>query len=78
MEARQTVAGKARRHPRKLVHRYFAAWNDPAAFEKVYIDPESHTVAWPSDIDLCPESLYQEVLAMSDTCCVRDKPKPTN
>jgi len=51
----------------------FAAWADPAEFERVFIDPENHTVAWPGGIDLCPESLYQDVAIMSDACCVRDK-----
>jgi len=53
----------------------FAAWTDPAAFDKVYIDAESHTVAWPGDIDLCPERLHQEVAAIPAACCVRDKPR---
>jgi hypothetical protein len=52
----------------------FASWNDPAEFEKVFIDPESHTVAWPGGIDLCPESLYQDVAAIAETCCAHDKP----
>jgi len=51
----------------------FAAWNDPAAFEKVTIDPVSHTVTWPDGVDLCPESLYQDVAAMAQSCCARDK-----
>ena len=51
----------------------FAAWTDPGAFDKVYIDQEGHTVAWPSDIDLCPENLYQEVAAISAAGCVIDK-----
>lgn len=39
----------------------FEAWNDPKGFESVFIDPESHTIAWPGGIDLCPDSLYAEV-----------------
>lgn len=41
----------------------FAAWNDPAQFAKVSIDPETHTLAWPGGIDLCPDSLYEDVTA---------------
>ena len=41
----------------------FASWNDPEQFAKVFIDPESHTLAWPGGIDLCPEALYRDVLA---------------
>jgi hypothetical protein len=52
----------------------FAPWTDPAEFRKVFIDPESHTVAWPGGIDLCPESLYQDVSASVESCCARDKP----
>ncbi|MEJ2083881.1 MAG: DUF2442 domain-containing protein [Acidobacteriota bacterium] len=39
----------------------FEAWKDPTAFRKVTIDPESQTAAWPGGIDLCPDSLYEEV-----------------
>lgn len=41
----------------------FAAWNDPAEFRKVFIDPETHTVAWPGGIDLAPDALYQDLVA---------------
>jgi len=39
----------------------FEALNDPAEFAKVYVDCETHTVAWPGGIDLCPDSLYEDV-----------------
>ena len=52
----------------------FAAWRDPAEFRKVFIDPQSHTVAWPGDIDLCPESLHAEVAAGADALVVHDRP----
>jgi hypothetical protein len=32
--------------------------DDRAAFERVYIDPETQTVAWPGDIDLDAAVLY--------------------
>jgi len=41
----------------------FSVWNDPEEFAKVFIDPESHTLAWPGGIDLCPDTLYQDVTA---------------
>lgn len=41
----------------------FAAWDDPAEFRKVFIDPETHTVAWPGGIDLAPDALYQDLVA---------------
>ena len=53
----------------------FARWQDSAEFQKVFIDPESHTVAWPGEIDLCPESLYEDVAAVAAPCCASDKPQ---
>ncbi len=41
----------------------FAAWNDPVEFEKAYIDPDTHTVAWPGEIDLAPDALYADIFA---------------
>jgi hypothetical protein len=54
----------------------FASWTNPGEFDKVFVDPETHTVAWPGGVDLCPESLYQDVVALTESCCVRDKPRP--
>ena len=39
----------------------FAAWADPAFFERVFVDRESGTVAWPGGLDLCPDRLYSDV-----------------
>ncbi len=39
----------------------FALWKDPEQFVKVFIDPESHTLAWPGGIDLCPDALYRDL-----------------
>ena len=41
----------------------FAAWHGPEEFRKVYIDPETHTLAWPGGIDLCPDLLHEDLLA---------------
>jgi len=41
----------------------FEQLRDQTEFDKVYVDPESHTVAWPGEIDLCPDSLYDEILS---------------
>lgn len=40
----------------------FTRWEDPAEFRKVSIDPETDTVAWPGGIDLCPDSLYDDLV----------------
>ena len=39
----------------------FQQWADPSEFEKVFVDPETGTVAWPGGIDLCPDSLHEDV-----------------
>ena len=39
----------------------FASWLDEAEFGKVYVDPESGTVAWPGDIDLAPDALHERI-----------------
>jgi hypothetical protein len=40
----------------------FKALADPSEFAKVFVDPDTHTVAWAGGIDLCPDSLYEDVL----------------
>ena len=40
----------------------FEVLSDPAEFAKVHVDPETHTGAWPGGIDLCPDSLYEDLL----------------
>jgi len=39
----------------------FSKWNDKEYFNLVYVDSESHTIAWPGGIDLCPDLLYAEI-----------------
>lgn len=43
----------------------FARWKDSAEFEKVFVDPESQTAAWPGGIDLAPDGLYQQVAGIT-------------
>lgn len=33
-------------------------------FNSVFIDPESHTIAWQGGIDLCPDNLYAKILEL--------------
>ena len=42
----------------------FRAWKKAGFFAKAYVDPESHTVCWPGEIDLATDALYEEVLAL--------------
>jgi hypothetical protein len=47
----------------------FAAWNESSAFERAYVDTASGTVAWPGGIDLCPDSLYDDLVELSQNAC---------
>jgi len=39
----------------------FSVWNDLSVFRAVFVNPETHTIAWPGGIDLCPDSLHAEL-----------------
>ena len=39
----------------------FRRWENEDEFRKVFIDPETGTVAWPGEIDLAPDALYRDV-----------------
>ncbi|HOF88582.1 MAG TPA: DUF2442 domain-containing protein [Armatimonadota bacterium] len=41
----------------------FAPLRDLETFARVYVDPVTHTVAWPGDIDLCPDTMYRDIQA---------------
>jgi hypothetical protein len=38
----------------------FVLWNDPAAFEKVYIGSDGQ-IAWSDTIDICPDAAYIKI-----------------
>jgi hypothetical protein len=40
----------------------FERLRDPDAFAAVYVDAETHTIAWPNGADLDPDVLYDPVL----------------
>ncbi len=42
-------------------HGVFKRFNDVDFFNQVFINPATDTVTWPGDIDLCPDSLYEEI-----------------
>lgn len=50
----------------------FSAWDDPAIFAAVTIDPANATVLWPGGIDLCSDTLYEGVCAAHEA-----EPPPT-
>ena len=43
----------------------FEPLRDPAYFARVYVDPDSRTVAWPNGADFAPDFLYE--LATEDS-----------
>ena len=45
----------------------FKAWLKTGFFERVFIDREAGTVAWPGGIDLAPEVLHEDVNRVSTT-----------
>ncbi len=51
----------------------FSVWKDTKVFESVFIDPESHTVAWHGGIDLCPDTLYAEILGVDSQSVLKEK-----
>jgi hypothetical protein len=38
----------------------FAAWKDPAFFQKVHVGPYRQ-IRWSDEIELCPDSLYMKL-----------------
>lgn len=54
------LAGEVRFKPEHLSG-VFAPLKDPAYFRQVYVD--HGTVAWPGEIDLAPDAMYQEIKA---------------
>jgi len=39
----------------------FEAFKDQSLFDRVRVDPELGTIAWPGDLDLAPEPLYERI-----------------
>ena len=39
----------------------FAPWVDAREFQKVFVDQESGTIAWPGGIDLAPDGLRRRL-----------------
>ncbi len=39
----------------------FARFADDGYFNQAFINPETNTVTWPGDLDICPDSLYEEI-----------------
>ena len=43
----------------QLNGKVFGPLKDPLVFAQAFVDPVSHTVAWPNGADLAPEWLYE-------------------
>jgi hypothetical protein len=44
----------------------FAPLRDPALFAQVYVDHEAGTIVWPNDVDVDPDTLYEEAHRPTD------------
>jgi hypothetical protein len=40
----------------------FESLRDPPRFAEVFVDHQFGTIAWPNELDMAPEPLYQEAL----------------
>ncbi len=45
-----------------LSHRFYAPLKDKKKFAKVRVDPETHVLVWPGNIDLAPEILFERAM----------------
>lgn len=43
----------------------FKIWEEQDIFDKVYIDPDTKSIAWNEQIDLCPDTFYLELRKMT-------------
>lgn len=42
----------------------FAAWDEPGAFEKVYVS-DHRSIAWSDDLEICPDAAYMKITGRS-------------
>lgn len=40
----------------------FKRWDDTNYFSKVYIPTDHHAIAWDDELELCPNTLYLELI----------------
>ncbi|MES2764525.1 MAG: DUF2442 domain-containing protein [Bacteroidota bacterium] len=40
----------------------FKQWDENNLFSHVYIDSETHAIAWNEEIEICPDALYFKIL----------------
>lgn len=44
----------------------FKKWQKhPEEFSKVKVNPQTHTLTWPDGIDICPDSLYEDIVQVT-------------
>lgn len=51
----------------------FSVWKDKEVFNSVVVDPESHTLVWKGGLDLCPDTLYANILGVDPLSLLRKK-----
>ena len=50
----------------------FTSWEEESEFQKVFIDEESGTIAWPNGIDLAPDALHRRLEESSSTASISE------
>lgn len=50
----------------------FASWTQEGEFEKVFVDEESGTIAWPGGIDIAPDSLHRRLEESASTASISE------
>lgn len=49
-----------------------ASWTQEGEFEKVFVDEESGTIAWPGGIDVAPDSLHRRLEESASTASISE------
>ncbi len=44
----------------------FRVWDDADNFEKVYINEETSGIAWNDELEICPETIYEQIKSKSN------------
>ncbi len=40
----------------------FSQWDENNLFSHVFLDPETHAIAWNEELEICPDALYLKIL----------------
>ena len=51
----------------------FASWEDEVEFQKVSVDQQAGTIAWPGGIDLAPDALHERLSQSESTASLSSR-----